>query len=167
MNHLVFLQADEIAKIRAGTKRVESRLWRGRFGHPCTRATTGDVFYLKRVGGGVKAVARVAHVHVFRLRSVADLAALAARFGAAMDCAPDDPYWVVKQHSTHARLFWLADVTPWKIPQAALPRAIRIGWVADWHPPLEADATLLMPQVFPPPGKVAGDFGEQLPLVED
>jgi hypothetical protein len=42
-----------------------------------------------------------------------------------------------------------------------------MGWVADWHPPAEADATLLMPEVFPLLGKIARDLVEQLLLIRD
>ena len=84
-----------------------------------------------------------------------------------MACALDDPYWLAKRHSREARFFWLEAVRPWHIPQEAVPRGVRMGWVADWQPPAEADATLLMPEVFPAPRQVAGDRVEQLPLLGD
>jgi hypothetical protein len=166
MQHLVFLQADVLAKVLAQRKRVESRLWRGRLRHPCTVAQVGDVLYFKRVSGDVEAIARVQAVDAFAALRPPDIAALAGRFATAMDCASDDPYWQAKRHSRAARFFWLEAVRPWHIPQAAVPRGVRMGWVADWHPPAEADATMLMPEVFPPPRKVAGHLGEQLPLIE-
>jgi len=42
MQHLVFLQADVLAKVLAHRKRVESRLWRGLLRHPCTVAQVGE-----------------------------------------------------------------------------------------------------------------------------
>ena len=167
MQHLVFLQADALAKVLTHRKRVESRLWRGRLRHPCTAATAGDVLYFKRVGAGVEAIARVQEVHAFTALHPHDIASLADRFAAAMACARDDPYWLAKRHSREARFFWLAAVCPWHMPQEAVPRGVRMGWVADWQPPAEADATLLMPEMFPAPRQVAGDRVEQLPLLGD
>jgi hypothetical protein len=167
MQHLVFLQADVLAKVLAHHKRVESRLWRGRLRHPCTAAQVGDVLYFKRVGGDVAAIARVQEIHAFAALRPPDIASLAGRFAAPMDCTGDDPYWLAKCHSRAARFFWLEAIHPWHIPQAAVPRGVRMGWVADWHPPAEADATLLIPEVFPAPGPVAGDLVEQLPLIRD
>jgi hypothetical protein len=167
MQHLVFLQADALAKVLAHRKRVESRLWRGRLRHPCTAAQVGDVLYFKRVGGDVAAIARVQAVDAFAALRPPDIALLAGRFAAAMDCASDDPYWLAKRHSRAARFFWLGAVRPWHIPQEAVPRGVRMGWVADWQPPAEADATLLLPEVFPPPGTVTGHFVEQLLLLRE
>ena len=92
MNHLVFLHPDELAKVLAHQKRVESRLWRGRLRHPCMVAQAGDVLYFKRVGAGVEAIARVQEVNAFAALRPHDIASLAQRFAAAMDCAVEDPY---------------------------------------------------------------------------
>ncbi len=83
---------------------------------------------------------------------------LAQRFAEPMALAPHDPYWHAKRQSRAARFFWLREVRRWRIPASQVPRGIRFAWVADWQPPLEAAAALLVPEVFPPPRKITGDL---------
>jgi hypothetical protein len=134
MNHLVFLHPKELAKILAGTKVVESRLWKTAR-HPCRYALVGDRLYFKATGGDVQGCSLVQAIEAFHELTPTDIPRLAQQFAAAMACAVDDPYWYEKRFSREARFFSLTLVHAWHIPAQVLPRGVRIGWVADWTPP--------------------------------
>lgn len=166
MNHLVFLHAPVVEQLLRGQKRVESRLTRAR-SHPCATTQPGDRLYCKVVGGDILATAIVERVNVFRDLTPAQVQALAHQYAIPMGCAAEDVYWQDKRHSRTAWFFWLHTIVRCHIPQHQVPRAIRAAWVCNWTPPSNTDTPVIVPEVRPAPGKIAGHLFEQLSLIED
>jgi len=140
-NHLLILHKPFLERILAGTKTVESRLSVRR--HPAAgRLRPGDQLYFKEKGGDIRGRATTRTIHEFHLATPADVQALAAEWSKRVGCPPDDPYWRRKANARHALLIELANVEPFSIAAADLPRSL--PWASAWivgHPQAQLVAT--------------------------
>ena len=131
MNHVAFIRPDVAAKIRRGSKTIESRLSRNR--PPAWQVEAGDCILFKETGGEITLQATVAQVHRFDALRPCDIEALADLFSPAMDTSPANPYWSRKARSRYAVFIVLDQVTEVTFPPAATPRGVRSAWVTDFR----------------------------------
>ncbi|MCD4831611.1 MAG: ASCH domain-containing protein [Anaerohalosphaeraceae bacterium] len=108
-NHLAILKKQYIDAILAGTKTIESRLYKGPF-PPFGMIEIGDKLFLKASSGQVCATARVSAVKSFENLTPAKVADLKMHYNSKI--LGDNEYWQMKSDSKFAIFAWLSDIKP-------------------------------------------------------
>lgn len=107
MRHVAILKPEYIEKLIAGTKLVEARLLRRRTA-PYGLVRTGDLIYLKPVGGEVSCVATAGWVRQLDDLTPVRIAQLAAEYETEVQ-APDE-FWALKSDARYGVFIRLAGI---------------------------------------------------------
>lgn len=122
--HLAVFVEPYLRYLLEGRKTVESRFSAHRIA-PYQTASVGDVILLKRTGGPIVGLCRIAAVWFYRL-DPSTWASIKGRFTEAL-CAQDPMFWHQRASASYASLMRVSDVRA--IEPINHPKRDRRGWV--------------------------------------
>ena len=122
--HLAVFVEPYLQYVLEGTKTLESRFSKNRCA-PYERVDAGDLLLLKRSGGPVTGVCRVARVWFYELNPTCRKQ-IRAKFAKQL-CAQDDDFWEARRDAVYATIMEVADVR--SIDPVPCNKRDRRGWV--------------------------------------
>ena len=122
--HLAIFVEPYLSYVLDGSKTFESRFSKNRC-PPYGRVKPGDFLLLKRSGGRIVGICRVAHVWFFEL-DAAKWQEIRTRFAKGL-CAQDEGFWKAREGAAFASIMKIIDVRP--LEPFSCEKQDRRGWV--------------------------------------
>lgn len=131
MRHVAFMKPRLVDRVIAGERWFDVRLSR-RLTPPANGAVTGDVVYLKDVGGDIRARALIKKVELHNFIGSRDVVKLYQRLQMLDKSDSLRRYFAARNNSRYGIVIWFDDVTDIHIPGDAVPSGRGKGWIVNF-----------------------------------
>lgn len=126
MKHIAKFNRVDVERILAGKKNIESRFSKSKIA-PFGAISTGDLVYIKALGGEIIGQFRVKKVIFFEGFNKEDLVDIKVRYGKELNT--DEAYWKGKEDAQFLTLIFIGNSARFITSPIKVPKKDLRGWV--------------------------------------